>query len=356
VTVNDQKEIVRLGQASEWLVRLRNEPDSEEQLIAWLHWRDQDPANVEAFRRIQALWGQFDKAYPTPAEINALLGASGRRRRKTGSRGSALKSLLRLFLSDSRFRWAIVAMCTFVIGAAAFWGWGINEKAVSLAAPTGTAHRTVTLPDGSFVDLGPKTTMTVDFRRGQRRLQLYPGEAYFKVRSDRQRPFVVRAGTLNVTAVGTAFDVKHELDRVTVTVQEGVVAVEAEVPERTQTSNASSSNASWRVTSGYQLIYFTANAATTLSSVDAAATIAWREGRLEYLNAPLASVVADINRYSDRPIVFLDSSVAELTFTGTVFTDSIDAWLQSLPAALPVRVIREPRGVSLAAVSNAATQ
>jgi len=32
VTVNDQKEIVRLGQASEWLVRLRNEPDSEEQL------------------------------------------------------------------------------------------------------------------------------------------------------------------------------------------------------------------------------------------------------------------------------------------------------------------------------------
>jgi len=351
VTGNDQKEIVRLGQASKWLVRLRNEPDSEEQLTAWLHWRDQDPANVEAFRRIQTLWGQFDKAYPTPSEINALLGASGRPRRKAGSRGSALKSLLRLFLSDSRFRWAIVAMCAFVIGGAAFWGWGINEKAVSLAAPAGTAHRTVTLPDGSFVDLGPKTTVTVDFRRGQRRLQLYPGEAYFKVRLDTKRPFVVRAGTLNVTAVGTAFDVKHELDRVTVTVQDGVVAVEAEGSERTQPSNAT-----WRVTSGYQLVYFTANAAATLSSVDATATIAWREGRLEYLNAPLASVVADINRYSDRPIVLLDSSVAELTFTGTVFTDSIDGWLQSLPAALPVRVIREPRGVSLAAAGNASMQ
>jgi len=242
-------------------------------------------------------------------------------------------------------------MCVFVIGSAAFWEWGINEKAVSVAAPAGTAHRTVTLPDGSLVDLGPKTTVTVDFRRGQRSLQLYPGEAYFKVRADRKRPFVVRAGSLNVTALGTAFDVKHELDRVTVTVQDGIVAVEAEGPERTQTSNAS-----WRVTSGYQLVYFTANAAATLSSVDATATIAWREGRLEYLNAPLASVVADINRYSDRPIVFLDSSVAELTFTGTVFTDSIDGWLQSLPAALPVRVVREPRGVSLAAVSNASMQ
>jgi len=351
VTVNDQKEIVRLGQASEWLVRLRNEPDSEEQLTAWLHWRDQDPANVEAFRRIQALWGQFDKAYPTGSEINALLGASGRRPREAGSRGSVLDGLLRGFLSDRRFRWALLAMCVFVIGSAAFWEWGINEKAVSVAAPAGTAHRTVTLPDGSLVDLGPKTTVTVDFRRGQRSLQLYPGEAYFKVRSDRKRPFVVRAGTLNVTAVGTAFDVKHELDRVTVTVQDGIVAVEAEGPERTQTSNAT-----WRVTSGYQLVYFTANAAATLSSVDATATIAWREGRLEYLNAPLASVVADINRYSDRPIVFLDSSVAELAFTGTVFTDSIDGWLQSLPAALPVRVVREPRGVSLAAVSNASMQ
>jgi len=351
VTVNDQKEIVRLGQASEWLVRLRNEPDSEEQLTAWLHWRDQDPENVEAFRRIQALWGQFDKAYPTGSEINALLGASGRRPREAGSRGSALDGLLRGFLSGRRFRWALLTMCVFVIGSAAFWEWGINEKAVSVAAPAGTAHRTVTLPDGSLVDLGPKTTVTVDFRRGQRSLQLYPGEAYFKVRADRKRPFVVRAGSLNVTALGTAFDVKHELDRVTVTVQDGIVAVEAEGPERTQTSNAT-----WRVTSGYQLVYFTANAAATLSSVDATATIAWREGRLEYLNAPLASVVADINRYSDRPIVFLDSSVAELTFTGTVFTDSIDGWLQSLPAALPVRVVREPRGVSLAAVSNASMQ
>jgi len=351
VTVNDQNEIVRLGEASEWLVRLRNEPDSEEQLTAWLLWRDQDPGNIEAFRRIQALWGQFDKAYPTGSEINALLGASGRRPREAGSRRSALDGLLRGFLSERRFRWALLAMCVFVTGSAAFWAWGINEKAASVAAPAGTAHRTVTLPDGSLVDLGPKTTVTVDFRRGQRSLQLYPGEAYFKVRADRKRPFVVRAGSLNVTALGTAFDVKHELDRVTITVQDGIVAVEAEGPERTQTSNAT-----WRVTSGYQLVYFTANAAATLSSVDATATIAWREGRLEYLNAPLASVVADINRYSDRPIVFLDSSVAELTFTGTVFTDSIDGWLQSLPAALPVRVVREPRGVSLAAVSNASMQ
>jgi transmembrane sensor len=130
-------------------------------------------------------------------------------------------------------------------------------------------------------------------------------------------------------------------------VHKGVVTVEAEGPERTQASNAT-----WRVASGYQLVYFTADAAATLSSVDATTVIAWREGRLEYVNAPLASVIADINRYCDRPIVILDSSVGGLTFTGTVFTDSIDGWLQSLPTALPVRVIREPSGVSLAAAST----
>ena len=349
MTVNDQNEILRLGQASEWLVRLRNEPDSEQQLTAWLHWRDRDPANADAFRRVQTLWGLFDKAYPTPLETDVLLGAGAHRWREASSRGSAIDGLVRLFHSGSRSRWAIALACACVIGIAAFWGWSINEKTVSLAASAGMAHRTVTLPDGSFVDLGPKTTVTVDFRRGQRRLQLYPGEAYFTVRSDRKRPFVVRAGSLNVTAIGTAFDVKHELDRVSVTVQDGVVAVEAEGPDRTQTSNAT-----WRVASGYQLVYFTATAAATLSSVDATATIAWREGRLEYVNAPLASVVADINRYSDRPIVIRDSSVAGLTLTGTVFTDSIDGWLQSLPAALPVRVIRESGGVSLASIDNAA--
>ena len=350
MTVKDQNEILRLGQASEWLVRLRNEPDSDEQLAGWLHWRDQDSANAEAFRRVQTLWGLFDEAYPTSSEINALLRASGHRWREAGSRGSAIGRLTSLLVGGSRPRWAIAMACACVMGVAAFWGLRITEKAVSLAASAGTAHRTVTLPDGSFVDLGPKTTVMVDFRRGQRRLQLYPGEAYFTVRSDKKRPFVVRAGSLDVTAVGTAFDVKHELDRVTVTVQDGVVAVEAEGPERTQMSKAT-----WRVASGYQLVYFTATAAATLSSVDATATIAWREGRLEYVNAPLAAVVADINRYSNRPVVLRDSSVAGLTFTGTVFTDSIDGWLESLPAALPVRVIREPSGVSLASIGNAAT-
>ena len=211
----DHNEILRLGQASEWLVRLRDEPDSEELVAAWLHWRDEHPANAEAYRRVQTLWGQFDKAYPTPSEINALLGASSRRRRESGLRLSVIDSLIYLF-SSSRARWGIALVCACVIGSTIFWGWRINEKAVSLAASAGTARRAVTLPDGSLVDLGPKTMVTVDFRRDQRRLQLYPGEAYFAVQSDQKRPFVVRVGSLNVTAVGTAFDVKRELDRVSV--------------------------------------------------------------------------------------------------------------------------------------------
>src|ERR1700722_10953463 len=49
----------RLGEASQWLVRLRASPASEEHLRDWLRWCEQHPANAEAFERIEGLWGQF---------------------------------------------------------------------------------------------------------------------------------------------------------------------------------------------------------------------------------------------------------------------------------------------------------
>jgi transmembrane sensor len=205
----------------------------------------------------------------------------------------------------------------------------------------------VTLPDGSLMDLGARTTVAVDFRSNERRLQLSPGEAYFKVQPDKKRPFVVHAGLLDVTAVGTAFDVKHEPSRVTVTVQEGMVVVQPADGGRHVASEAT-----WRVGRGYQFVYSGHDATAALSSVDTSAVIAWRDGRLEYVNTPLASVLADVNRYAEHPVQLVDPSVGRLTLTGTVFTDSIDGWLQTLPGALPVRIDRTAAGVVLVTAST----
>jgi transmembrane sensor len=348
VSMRNPEDIRRLGEASQWFTRLRAEPNSEESLNAWLQWCELDPENGEAFRRVQVLWRQLDQVYTDRAEIDALLQTEKRPAVVGANRASAFRALAAMLPGRRRLSWSVVAAAMCLVGAGLLWNGSRSSKGDSPLASTGTEHRTVTLPDGSLMDLGARTTVAVDFRSNERRLQLSPGEAYFKVQPDKQRPFVVHAGLLDVTAVGTAFDVKHELSRVTVTVQEGMVIVQPADGGRHVAREAT-----WRVGRGYQFVYSGPDATATLSSVDTSAVIAWRDGRLEYVNTPLASVLADVNRYAEHPVQLVDPSVGRLTFTGTVFTDSIDGWLQTLPGALPVRVDRTAVGVVLVTASAA---
>ncbi len=233
----------------------------------------------------------------------------------------------------------VVAAAILVVVLLNPWYSGRPSPQEPRVARSVAANRTSTLPDGSMIDLGGRTSVAVDFSGPARRLRLSPGEAFFKVRPDKTRPFVVRAGPLDVTAVGTAFDVKHAPDRVIVTVQQGLVGITS-----VNTSAKQIPESGWQVRAGDQFTYSEVAATATLASVDTSSALAWRAGRLEYMNAPLPLVVADVNRYSSHPLEIADPQLEQLTFTGTVFTDAIDSWLNALPAALPVVLEHGTRG------------
>lgn len=320
------EQVRQLGEASQWLVRLRAEPHSEEMVNTWLRWCEQDSANAEAFERVQRLWGQMDQAFEEIADSMAVV-----------ERTSLLAS------RASRARgWRVAAAFLCVVGAGAVW-YALHTRApdTALNAPM-PENRLASLPDGSSIHLAAKTSVAVDFAGTERRIRMSSGEAYFKVRPDKARPFVVRAGTLDVVAVGTAFDVKEIDGRVAVTVQEGIVAVAP-----IKAIGGWLSTTPWRVGPGYQFVYSERDSSVGLSSVDTSQVLAWREGRLEYVNTPLAQVVSDVNRYARQPIEISDAALGQMTFTGTVFTDSIDEWLQGLPVALPLRLEHTQAGPTL---------
>jgi hypothetical protein len=85
------------------------------------------------------------------------------------------------------------------------------------------------------------------------------GEAFIKVHHDKARPFTVRAGAMSVTAVGTAFDVRREADRVTVTVEEGTIVASAIGPNGVN---------EWRAGAGYQVEYSEDLRTAVVSRVD----------------------------------------------------------------------------------------
>ena len=317
----------RLKSAGEWLMRLQEDSLGEAEVASWIEWCEADPRNLAALEQLQPLWHEASQHLRSPPRL----------------------------LHRRVPMWAALAASVAVLAVAAGFAlqgrWKPDPAAlatVELVQTPVAGNRRAVLPDGSKIEIGARSVVSVDFTAAPRRLELRDGEAFFQVKHDRQRPFVVSAGNLQITAIGTAFNVRRTGREVAVTVQEGIVEVRRiREPQATPSSGGRAATRvpqAMRAAAGEQLVFDTRSGSIRESLIDPAVALAWRGGRLEFTGDSLGSVVASVNRYAQRPIVLADPALADLTFTGTVFFDSIDAWLDSLNQVFPVKVDRSGDG------------
>jgi transmembrane sensor len=87
--------------------------------------------------------------------------------------------------------------------------------------------RNIVLPDGSTVVLHAGSTLDYPaaFPAGSREVSL-KGEAYFDVRHDDKKPFIIHTGKVSTTVLGTAFNISSDSNKVTISVTGGKVRVE----------------------------------------------------------------------------------------------------------------------------------
>lgn len=105
----------------------------------------------------------------------------------------------------------------------------LESQLVEIVAPPGKL-KAVTLPDSSVVWLnaGSKLTFVLPFEAGiTRRVVLEDGEAFFDVKRDTLKPFIVHSSGLDTRVLGTSFVVKayQSLDHINVSVLTGQVEV-----------------------------------------------------------------------------------------------------------------------------------
>lgn len=317
----DRRQVHRLSEASEWLLRLEGRERTEADYLQWLRWCDEDEENFSAFEQIQRQWQNLDPLIEQETQ--------------RVSHEAALKVRDRRPLR-SRIAWAVAASIAVVTATVLVSRYEARIATTPEHSAAAVTNRATTLPDGSKMILGAQSLVKMDFNGPRRQLDLSAGEAYFKVKHDKSRSFVVQAGAISVTAVGTAFDVRRYRDKVTVTVEEGTVDVRGVTQDGKESV--------WRTEAGYQLTYFTEHRTAALASVDPSTVLAWRNGELAYLYEPLGSVVEDLNRYSVRKIIIADPEVAEIPFTGTAFAASLDGWLAGVNQAYNVSLEELPNG------------
>lgn len=89
-------------------------------------------------------------------------------------------------------------------------------------------NRTIpqTLPDGSVVTLNRHSSISYNSKmKGNKRVVKLSGEAFFQVTPNREKPFVVDVNDVEVTVVGTSFNIKSKDGNTEVVVETGIVKV-----------------------------------------------------------------------------------------------------------------------------------
>jgi transmembrane sensor len=338
----EQDELLRA--AAEWSAELSSAEVSPLRIAQWQQWLAASDAHREAFDRIQSTLLAIDRSagenipWPTEAEMasDTYDGSVSVSVWKEHSSRIAARAL-------RRRRGIIVGLAASIVVALAtpiarqLIRSAQLEPVVTIVETQAGENRDVPLDDGSTVSVGARSVLWATLSRDARQVTLERGEAFFRVAKDPARPFTVKIGSTTVAAVGTAFNIRRAGERVVVAVAEGIVKVDAHAAR-----GASPTRAQLGV--GQQLSINTNDGSSRMQVVDAGGIAIWRDGLLQYQDEPLPSVIVDVTRYSGYDIVIADPAVAELRVTGTVFTNDVESWLQSLEAALPVRAIRSPDG------------
>lgn len=170
-----------------------------------------------------------------------------------------------------------------------------SQDAQTITIPEGKDMKII-LSDGTEVWLNASSSLTfyVPFDAHKREV-LLKGEAYFKVRHDDKRPFTVHSGPMNITVLGTEFNVRSyngEPSRVTLvkgrvnlsssTTKESVILD----PEEEGTLNA--------------------DGRLTVAPTDTYAITQWIQGYFYFENTPLIHVLKELARWYGYNILIKD--------------------------------------------------
>ena len=107
--------------------------------------------------------------------------------------------------------WQAVAAVLFIVAASSVYlstiGKDTEANLIQQYIPTAEI-RTLTLPDGTQVQLNSQSTLLYPQNfTGKDRSVFLIGEANFKVKPDKRHPFIVKSNDFQVTALGTEFNV-----------------------------------------------------------------------------------------------------------------------------------------------------
>ncbi|MBV1933286.1 MAG: FecR domain-containing protein [Parvibaculaceae bacterium] len=313
---NDLEEIPEPTTASQWRIALKENPSSASLQRRFEDWYAADVAHASAWEevcQITNLMKQMEPALPLhPQQSSKVvpLKAFG---------GAKRKSIIGS---------AIAACLALMVGVGVLGSVGADYE-------TGTKSlQVIALADGSEVTLAPNSAINVSFEKNLRVVELVEGKALFDVTANKQRPFVVHTAQLDVTVLGTSFEVRSGVTSFSATasvaVRHGKVRVAKNAlpnpePQILRAGDWMSLNPKGQTTSGTR---------------DVNQIAAWQNNILLARAISLEEVVAELDHYFTGMIVVAGEEFGSQPVTGVYQLDDPEAALLAISVSHGAKIYR----------------
>ena len=304
----------QVDEAIGWALKVHYNAPDEATRRDFERWLAADPRHGQAWRRIQAMAGEF-RGIPAQPALDAL-------RARDRARQQRRRALKYLGLSGA----AVGA--TWLAGRRAPW-----QRLVADASTATGERRTLQLADGSTVMLNTDTAVSSRMEGGERLLVLLRGEIFVATGPDagaaRKRPFWVQTPHGRLQALGTRFLARLDERDVRVGVQEGAVALH---PRLGGEPAVAAAGEQWLMRAD----------ASERAGQPGFEPAGWLDGIIAARRMPLADFLAELGRYRNGHLA-ADPRVAALPVTGVYQLQDTDRALHFLALAHGLRLVYRSR-------------
>jgi transmembrane sensor len=328
-------------QAADWFIANRAAPTRKEQ-EAFAAWLRASPVHIEEYLSVAVVVRDLRAACADSADSLEDLLVRARDELDAPVEGF-WPSVMRKPSGGASYVLRTVALATVMVGVLflglATW-WSLKSRTGTSSETAQVWHfatrhgeqRTYTLPDRSVLHLNTDSVANIRYNQTDRLIRLTAGEAFFEVGHEPKRPFRVLAGSAQIVALGTQFNVRLAEHTTWVTVLQGVVAAGSSSSSRQPQAMSSLPTPAGLilVTAGQQIRITDGEALGKPVAIDVKRTAAWLRRQILFEHEPLQQVASEFNRYAAKPIEIVTPALQDLEISGVFATDDTDAFIAFL--------------------------
>ena len=325
-------------EAEHWLVRLDNDKSATTK-AEFDRWVETSPAHRREFEWIE-------KVYAGSEILTGSDKFGAGRDNEPPHLKPAHKPKRWLMVGTAAAAAAAVLFIAFGAGGAplhgSFPGSSMSAQAAEPLVTQRGEIRSFRLADGSTATLDTESRVEVAMTKSERHLRISKGRARFAVAPD-PRPFRVQAGAGEVVASQGEFDVAYEGgEQIIVRSISGDAKIQPSKPSReTRLSRVLQPDGVW----GYRVGDF--RPATIQPEAATTARQDWPSGWADYRSIRLDKLVAEANRYADKPIIIDDRATAALVAAGRFRISNTDAFVARIAELFDLSLTRRDDGIHL---------